>query len=132
MVTLVLASCATDPPCSIAGLYVGMQTSVVSGNCPGSTSSVADTFTESGTSATLSVQGLSGTCSGPVDRCTWTASCQVMVTDATDPTNSTGTIQYSWAFTSTGFTGTSAVSIPPARSVPGGCSGIFKVSGVKQ
>lgn len=124
-------SSADEPPCEIAGLYTATG-ALESGDCPLPTDAVADTFTVNGDEATLTVQGVAGSVTGKVSACKWTASAEIKVLDALDPKNATGTTQYSWTFTKTGFSGTSAVSVPPAKSLPNGCRGIAKITGTKR
>jgi hypothetical protein len=133
LVAFVVVACSSsdEAQCQVAGLYVATATPE-SGNCPVSTDPVTDTFEVKGDSATLIVQGLGPVCTGKVQSCTWTASCPIVVTDATDPANKTGTVQYSWTFTKDGFSGTSALSLPPAKSLPSGCKGIARVTGSRR
>jgi hypothetical protein len=53
------------------------------------------------------------------------------VTDALNP-NDRGTIQYSWTFTGSGFAGFSAITVPPTKSLPDGCSATAKVTGTRR
>lgn len=110
--------------CNIPGVYIGRVVSVVSGDCPTSSSRVVDTFTVNGTSATLSMFEGAAICTGKVsNECTWEAYCEF-------PSGSK--VQYSWTFTSTGFSGISKASLPESASLSEGCVGSFRVMGEKQ
>lgn len=140
---LVLAGCSSSssstPACQIEGSYTatGQRTN---GNCPVSTMPVTDTITArpagaSGPDFALQITGLQGACSLNYvagETCKVQGKCDIAITDALDPANATGTTQYSWTFTSTGFTGTSTVTIPPAKSLPQGCTAMANVTGTRQ
>jgi hypothetical protein len=105
------------------------------GDCPGTTSPVADTFTVSGGMATLVFAGLTGAgIQGPVSGCTWTASATLTETDAVDPAPGSDElqVQYSYTFTGTGFTGTLTEMADATTSLPNGCSGTIAVTGTRQ
>lgn len=125
---LLLTACSSEaddrPACTIAGLYKtkAVVTESTCGNVKaGETTDIIETMTVSGDRATLSIQGVSGGCTGTVDGCTWVASC-----DLADPDTGAknGTAQYTRTFTATGFTGTSAIAQD--------CSFSGTVSGTRQ
>lgn len=121
-----------DPKCPIKGFYLVRVAKVVSGNCPSQDGQlVADTFLYDGKVATMTAQGLTGTCSGPVDQCTWTTACEIILKDAIHP-GDRATAQYNYKFTAIDFSGTVAVSIPPLVSLPNGCDEVDSVTGTKQ
>ncbi len=126
------SSPAAGPACTVAGQYLATGTTQ-SGNCPGTTMPVADTFTVSGTSATLVFAGLTGPgCTGPIDGCSWTCSTTLMETDALDPANAQLAVQYAYTFTQTGLSGTLAETADATSSLPQGCMGVIEVTGTRQ
>lgn len=131
VVGVVACSSDDEDSCEIAGLYTATGT-LESGDCPVPTDPVTDTFEVKGDEATLTIQGVQGGCTGKIAGCKWTASCQTRVLDALDPNDDQGTVQYSWTFSKTGFTGTSAISVPPAVSLPKGCRAIARVTGTRR
>jgi hypothetical protein len=137
-----LAACSSSssaPACQIEGSYTATAERT-SGDCQLSTTPVTDTITARPADATgpdfaLQITGLQGGCAlnhVAGDTCKVQGKCDITVSDALDPSNATGTAQYSWTFTGTGFTGTSTVTIPPAKSLPKGCSAIASVTGTRQ
>jgi hypothetical protein len=84
----------------------------------------------SGAPYAVEAQGLSGRCyAESPGACKIQAHCELVVTDALDPSNDIGTLQYVWTFDTAGFSGTNSVSIPPAKSLPDGCRGTAKATG---
>lgn len=136
LVALVVAcSSSTDgEECVIVGTYsaTGVQES---GNCPasGSDAPVTDTITKIGEGRYgLEIQGISGGCVlDQVEACKLQGKCDLGIIDAINPADR-GTVQYSWTFTKDGFSGFSAITIPPAKSLPDGCSASAKVTGTRR
>jgi hypothetical protein len=137
---LLVTACSSEsegPACKIEGTYLGTASNVT-GTCAVSTDPVTDTITartETPPDFNLEIQGFTGACSltrVAGEACKVQGKCDITVTDAIDPANATGTVQYSWTFTNTGFSGTSAVTIPPGKSLPNGCSGRASVTGTRQ
>jgi hypothetical protein len=111
------------------------------GTCPEPPSTpIVDTITARPPGATgpdfaLEITGNTGACS--LNRvagsaCKVQGKCDIAVTDALDPKYATGTVQYSWTFDSKGFTGTSTLILPPAKSLPQGCTGQANVVGTRE
>jgi len=142
-VALAMVACSSSgsssPACKVAGTYTGFLDSQ-SGTCPSSGSgTVTDTITArpagaSGPDFILEITGLQGACElNYVDEaaCKVQGKCDATITDALTPGDK-GTIQYSWTFDAAGFHGTSTVDLPPAKSLPNGCSGQATVHGTRQ
>lgn len=135
LIALVVAcSSSTDgEDCQIEGTYTATG-KLESGNCPaGDGSPVTDTITKlSNGQYGLEIQGTTGGCTlDLVGTCKLQGKCGIAVSDATNP-GDTGTVQYSWTFTANGFDGFSAVTIPPAKSLPDGCSASVHVTGTRR
>lgn len=119
-----------EDACTIAGTY-SLSGVKESGNCPESggdpnattTLTISPAEAGSGADFALEIQGLQGACPmAKVDSCKLQGKCDVVLKDALDPRNATGSIQYTWTFDKNGFTGFSALTLPPATSLPKGCS----------
>jgi hypothetical protein len=81
----------------------------------------------------IEIQGASGACAGDiVDACTVQTKCDLNVTDALDPNNATGTLQFSWTFSATGFEGLNSGALPPAKTAPKGCTFTSRAVGVRR
>lgn len=119
------ASCVVDGSYTVTG-------SVQSGNCS-SGGSVTDTFTTLPDGRVkLEIRELPGVVViGTMNGCQWIASTQVTISDATGPEN-LSSFFYSYGFTTAGFDGQLAAHIPPATSIPRGCTGTTRVLGVRQ
>jgi hypothetical protein len=123
---------ADEPACVVDGTYTvtGVRES---GNCAESSDPITDTFTTlSNGSVKLEIQSLPdlvpiGTMSG----CKWTAAGSVTILDASGPEKK-GTLQYSYTFNRTGFAGIVSVYVPPATSLPAGCTGTTKATGTRR
>ncbi len=135
VLAILLAACSSDdddPECSVDGTYTATG-AVESGNCGGGGEPVTDTFTTlpSG-EVKLEIQGLPNMVPvGTMNGCTWTAAASFVVKDAIGP-ETQGTAQYSYTFTKTGFSGIVSISIPNSVSLPGGCYGTSKITGVRR
>lgn len=134
------SSSSSGPACQIEGSYSGVGSNA-QGTCPsGAAGPVTDTITARPPGATgpdflLEITGLQGGCALNYvagEACKVQGKCDLQITDALDPNNATGTVQYSWTFTNSGFTGTSTETIPPAKSLPKGCSTQETVTGTRQ
>lgn len=124
-----LASCSSSdeqPACRIEGTYTMSATpETQSEGCAALPSSPGTTVTISAVQGAYAVelQGGTGACRGDlVEACKLQTKCDVDILDATDPAQRTGTLQFSWTFSQGGFTGLNAGAIPPATSVPKGCT----------
>ena len=131
-----VSACASKSPplpaCTVAGNYLTTGT-VQSGDCPGTSMPVADTFTVEGGMANLVFAGLNGTgFTCPLDGCSWSCTGLIKETDATDPTNDEIQVEYAYTFTPTGLTGTLTETAAPAASLPTGCTGVIAVTGTRQ
>ena len=105
-----------------------------SGTCSGTTGA-GTTWTISdsgdGDAFTLQFPGVSGGCrllSVGGDATKLQGKCTILVGDATTADDAI-TAQYSLDFVSDGFSGTSAVHLPPAKSAPTGCDGVLAITG---
>lgn len=129
---IVACSSVDEPACQIDGTY-SVTGTVESGNCPVSGDPVTDTFTTlSDGRVQLQIQGLPGLIPvGTVSGCTWTAANRVTILDATGPEKE-GTLQYSYTFDRAGLSGIVSQSLPPAKSLPGGCRGTVRVMGTRR
>jgi hypothetical protein len=132
------ASCSSPkggsegPSCTVAGMYLATGT-VMSGNCPGTTTPVPDTFTVVGSMVNLMFGGMTGAgCTGQLDGCTWTCSAVLMESDAIDATMDELQVQYDYTFTNQGLSGTLTETADPAESLPSGCSGVIAVTATRQ
>lgn len=130
---------AERPPCTIAGTFQE-TVKITGGDCPaGGGDPITVTVTQRPAGVTggpdykIAVPGITGDGCGVslVEQCKVQGKCEILIADATGPMQY-GTVQYSWAFTDTGFTGLSTVSIPPSVSLDGGCTGSADVSGVRR
>lgn len=123
-----------DGACTIEGTYTATGTKEA-GNCPVDDKAppVTDTITKLPDGRyRLEIQGLGGACDLElVATCKVQGKCDIAVTDAIEP-GASGTTQYSWTFSKTGFTGISAVTIPAAKSLPDGCSATVQVTGTRR
>lgn len=135
----ILAACSSSTDgdgtsCRIEGTYTATG-KVESGNCPLNPDAppTTDTITKlDDRSYGLEIQGTTGGCVLElVEACKLQGKCDLAITDAIDP-GDRGTVQYSWTFTQDGFTGFSAVTVPPAKSLPDGCSGTASVTGTRR
>jgi hypothetical protein len=144
-VIALLVACSSDPAaaptCQIEGSYSATGTTIPGGTCPDAPATpVVDTITARPPGATgpdfkLEITGLKGACSLNLvagSACKVQGKCDVEISDALDPQNATGTVQYSWTFDSKGFTGTSTLTAPPGKSLPKGCIGQANVVGTRQ
>ena len=123
---LLAAACSSSTDgeeCTIVGTYT-VSAETEGGDCPDAKDGMTYTISRVGDAYGVEIQGLSGGCiADPVGTCKLQGKCDLAISDATDPSNARGTAQYSWTFTGSGFSGSMAISIPPAASLPGGCSG---------
>ncbi len=126
------ASSSNEEPCRIEGTYTATGT-LESGNCPLVDGPVTDTLTKLPDGRyRLEIQGTTGGCDlDLVDTCKVQGKCFLDVKDVVNP-GDRGTVQYSWSFTRDGFSGLSAVTVPPAASLPAGCSATAKVIGKRR
>lgn len=112
--------------CPVEGTYAVTGT-VASGDC-GEAGETTYTITATPGGAAdyrLEIEGTTGECTlDDVGTCGAQGKCGVTVTDATTP-GETGTIQFSWKFSKTGFTGRGVVQLPAAASLPNGCRGEY-------
>lgn len=142
--TLAAAACSStdEDVCLVEGTYSATAVMLPGATCPDTgTDPVVDTITArppgstSGPDFYLQITGAQGGC--PLNRvagnaCKVQGKCDVQLTDALDPTNAVGTVQYAWTFDAKGFTGTSTVTVPPAKSLPKGCTAQANVTGKRQ
>lgn len=135
-------SSADEPSCRIGGTYTmtatpDIQTEGCSDLPQGPTSS-AVTLTPRPAGATgpdfaLEMQGLSGACAvNQSDTCKLDGKCDVTIIDATDPANNIATLQITWTFTESGFSGLNSGSFPAAKSLPRGCAFTSKANGTRR
>jgi hypothetical protein len=131
---IVVACSSSDAadPCPIVGSYSATAT-VTSGNCQLPAGAVVtDTLTAEGGGYELEITGTTGGCHlSHVTACQLQGKCEVSAADQLNPSD-VGTVQYAWTFDKGGFHGTSTISLPPARSLPGGCMGQVSVQGARQ
>lgn len=140
-VIVVLAGCSSEAgdPCPIAGTYTMMAVAETN-TCPTSSGggSTAVTITarppgKTGPDFYLEIQGTTGGCAADkVDVCKIQSKCNVTVTDALSATDNVGTLQFSWTFDGKGFTGLNSGAVPPAESVPKGCSFTSNATGIRR
>lgn len=134
---LIMVRCSSDdaPVCMVDGTY-SVTDEIESGNCPDSGPDVVtDTFrTYPDGLVALDIQGAPElTPVGVVNEmCTWTSSGVATVTDALSEDNNKATLQYSYTFNATGFSGILSVAIPPTKDLPNGCTGTARVTGVRR
>ena len=70
----------------------------------------------------IELEGLPGACHGDlIAGCKLQTKCDLQLKSPLDPTRRTGTLQISWAFNSSGFTGSTSASYPPISQAPKGC-----------
>lgn len=128
LVLITASACSSDdePDCRIEGTYTMTATpETQSEGCSAVPPSSSTTITISPFQGAYAVelQGGTGACRGDrIEACKLQTKCDVNVVDATDPAQRTGTLQFSWTFSQDGFTGLNAGSVPPATSVPKGCT----------
>jgi hypothetical protein len=119
---------AAEEACPIVGTY-NIQGELVSGNCgPGSAATY--TISADGPGFLVEVPGLQGGC--PLEQigtCKVQGKCDITGADALDPSNAVGGVSFAWTFRKEGFEGTNTLSLPPAKSLPEGCSGQYKITG---
>jgi hypothetical protein len=134
---IIIAACSSSTEgeeCRIEGTYTATG-KLESGNCPidDGAAPVTDTITKLPDGRyRLEIQGTTGACDlDLVGACKLQGKCGLSINDPVTP-GDTGTVQYSWTFTPTGFTGFSAVTIPPAKGLPDGCSGTANVTGTRR
>lgn len=114
------------PACSIPGTYTmtaapETQSSGCSALPPAAPTTV--TVNSAGGGYSIEMQSLQGGCVATlVEACKIQAKCDFQATDALDPAQATGTLQFSWTFDAGGFKGINSGTIPKARSVPDGCT----------
>jgi hypothetical protein len=133
LAAVLIAACSSDndgdgaPSCTIEGTYsmtaaIESQSEGCSDIQAGPPSVVTITARPSG-NFLVELQGGTGGCAGDlVGTCKVQTKCDVRVSDATDPSNNMGTLQFSWTFDANGFTGLNSAALPPARSLPRGCT----------
>lgn len=130
---LMVAACSSSsesdaPICKVAGTYVMTATpQTASEGCPLKSGEagppVTITITPSGETFAVEMQGAQGGCTATVpEACKLQTKCDLVETDAIDPGNRVGTLQFSWTFNATGFSGLNSGSLPPAGSLPKGCT----------
>lgn len=142
VLVVVVASAALGPACAssnggsscqIEGAYAFSST-VESGNCPaGNGGTTTITKASNGDGYLIEATGGQGACAAKeISACKLQAKCDIVVTDATDPTNNLATVQDSWTFDSAGFKGTVTLFLPPAASQPNGCQGTVRATGARR
>lgn len=123
-----------EPACRLEGTYTATGM-VETGDCPIDPNAppTTDTITKLADGRyRLEIQGTTGACDlEQVEMCKLQGKCDIAVSDALTP-GERGTVQYSWTFTATGFTGFSAVTVPRATSLPNGCSGTASITGTRR
>ena len=139
---VVACSSSDEDACVIEGTYSATAVMLPGGSCPDTNNDpVVDTITARPPGTTggpdfyLQITGTQGGC--PLNRvagsaCKVQGKCDVQLIDALDPNNAMGTVQYSWTFDANGFTGTSTVIVPAAKSLPKGCTAQASVTGKRQ
>jgi hypothetical protein len=133
---VVIAGCTSSTDgnagCPITGTYA-VAGATESGNCASQSTdesgSTSTTYTitrraeGSSPEYAIEIQGLQGACGADhVDTCKLHGKCDILIKDAVSATNNTGTFQFSWTFDAKGFGGTYALTVPPAKSLPKGCT----------
>lgn len=135
------SSASSGESCPFEGTYTftnmlesGMCMAPADAGAQSSNSVGTVTITANGGSYVLQLAGVTGGCIATQvgSACKLQADCPVTITDAIDPTNATGTFQYSWTFTESGFTGLTTVNAPPAKSLPDGCSATDSSTGTRR
>lgn len=124
-------SSGKDDACVIEGTY-GFTGKRQSGSCPelGDSESTVTITDLGGGEFGLEFLGVKGGCvARKVGACGLQAKCDITLTDASDPRDSAATVQYSWAFDSSGFTGSAALAFPATKSLGPACTGNYKQSG---
>lgn len=133
--TILACSSGTEgDDCAIAGTYAVTGAAETGNTCPDSINETT-TYTISPTGDTFAVelQGVQGSCIGRrIEACKIQGKCDLASRDPVSPNNAIGTLQFSWTFVGDGFKGSATVTIPPAVSLPGGCSGTSAQTGVRR
>lgn len=135
------AACATvaddeEADCTIAGTY-SLTGERESGNCPtgdGDEGATAITISPAPPSSaadySLQIAGVEGRCPlTKLSACKLQGKCDLAVPSPLDPANAIGSIQYTWTFSRSGLSGFSALSLPPTKTLPEGCSATEKSTG---
>lgn len=128
VLSLVVVACSSSADdaaedCPIVGTY-NVTLTAESGDCAEGSSEATYTITANGSAYAVQLPGLQGACPlEAIGSCKAQGHCEVHGTDALDPNNSVGTVQFAWTFTSGGFTGSNTVALPAAKSLPNGCNG---------
>lgn len=129
----VVAACSSSEDdaaddCPIVGTY-NIKGEPISGDCgPGAEATY--TVSAQGAGYLVEVPGLQGGCSlESAGTCKVQGKCDVVGTDALDPNNNVAGVSFAWTFTKSGFTGTNTLSLPPAKSLPAGCTGQYAITG---
>ncbi len=129
--------------CPIVGTYTVTGT-VESGDCssPSTDESGASSTTytitklDSGDPTSdfgIEIQGLRGGCIGDqIDTCKVQGKCDLRLKDPVSPSDDIGTYQFSWTFDANGFNGTYAVRLPPAKTLPKGCTENGSIVGTRR
>lgn len=125
-------SSSTDdagPDCQIVGSYNVTITEEAGGTCgPGGNPTYTISDRGDGTYA-LEVPGLQGGCVlEDIGQCKAQGKCDLTLLDAADPANATGGVSLSWTFTEAGFTGSNSLVLPPAKSLPEGCTSRYSLA----
>jgi hypothetical protein len=133
--TAVLVACSGDdePECVIAGTYTMTATpesqsegcaDLGSGEGPPTTLTITERPPgATGPDFAVEMSGLQGGCAAnKTSACQIQTKCDVVLTDATDPANNVATLQFSWTFTESGFSGLNSGAFPAAKTLPRGCN----------
>lgn len=143
VVTVVLVACSSDDEeaCPIAGTYTMTATpEAQSEGCQdlGQAGQTTLTITQrppgkTGPDFALQMQGVQGACAvEQLAACKVQSKCDILITDATDPANNVGTLQFSWTFDRGGFKGINSGSFPAATSLPRGCTFTSQATGTRR
>lgn len=95
----------SEESCQVAGTYsLTQKIDPSADNSCGATDDDAAKTVTVAADGTVTLQGVGGTCPGTISACKLTAACE-----GSGATGGTVTVQLSWAFTVSGFTGSSAL-----------------------
>lgn len=126
---LVAACSSAADECTIAGTYAATQKldATAANTCGVKTDDATTTVTVSA-DGEVAFQGVTGSCPGSIDACKLTAVC-----NGSTSTGGHSTLQLSWTFNKTGFSGSTALGIEGAG--PGGtdsCAATVTFSGTRK
>jgi hypothetical protein len=120
------------PSCSFVGSYNVTATEEAGGTC-GAAGNPTYTISDLGDGTYgLEVPGLQGGCIiEDIGNCKGQGKCDLKLLDATDPANATGGVSFAWTFSRDGFTGSNSLVLPPAKTLPDGCTSRYALTATR-